>query len=72
MQQTTRSNASLFDNLVGQREQVRGELCAKCLSSTEVDCEVERGWSLNGKFAILFAFENTADIEPALAIELTP
>jgi hypothetical protein len=27
------------------------------------------GWSLNGKFAI-FTFENTADIEPALAIDL--
>jgi hypothetical protein len=70
MQQTTRSNASLFDNLVGEREQVRGELYAKRLSGTEVDREVERGWSLNRKFAILFAFENTADIEPALAIDL--
>ena len=60
---SNRSKAALFDHLVGDREQRRGDCDAKCLGGLEVDREVKLGRHLYGQIGRLFAPQNAVHIE---------
>jgi hypothetical protein len=53
----------LFDDLVGDREQRRGDCDAKCLGGLDVNHEVKLGWQLYGQIGRLFAPQNAVHIE---------
>jgi len=52
-----------MSNLVGDREQRRGDCDAKCLGGLEVDHEFKLGRQLHGQIGRLFAPQNAIYID---------
>ena len=66
---------SLFDHLVGSREQLRGHGEAERLCGLEIDNEFVLGRRLHWKIIRLLAFEDTIDIAgraPVLVDVISP
>ena len=61
------ANNTLFDHLIGAREQRRWHSHAECLGGLQVDNERELRRLLDRKVGGLGAFENTIDIGRRLA-----
>ena len=62
VQQTTRANAPLFDDLVGGGEQQRRHGEAEHPGSLEVDDQLELGWLLDWKLSESSTLHDTVDI----------
>src|SRR5690349_2388169 len=63
-------DASSFNHLVGNGEELRMKLDAERLGRFEVDYEFELGRLQHGKLGRLFAFEYPPDINPGLPIRI--
>ena len=60
-----RTSATLFDRLIGLREQRRRDCYAECLSGLEINHQLVLGRLLHGQVGRLSAFENTIDVRCA-------
>src|SRR5215475_8739007 len=59
-----------FDHLVGEREQIVGDVDAERLGSLEIDHELEFGYLHDGQVTWLLAFENATNIEANLTVHV--